>query len=294
MQRRQLAATLRDARARSGLTIEQVAHELWCSPAKISRIETGKRPASPRDVRDLCRLYALPEDAQKQLVEMAVASRQRGWWEEHNLLPAHASYVGLEAIASSVRDFKSSIVPGLLQTPAYARAIMDSYFAPADPVVLDGLMRARMQRQVGLFKEGAEAPSIHVIMDEAAIRRTVGGPAVMVDQLDRIIDDSEEFDIIVQVVPFVAGAHAGVETTFSILTFDDPSIPSAAFSEDVFGIIQLSSAEELAKCERIFSLVAQTALPGPESLDLLRSVRDEYTALKPRGDAVAGVDDETR
>ena len=292
VQRRQIATALREARVRDGLTIEQVAAELMCSPAKISRIETGRRPANPRDVRDLCRLYRLPEDVQARLIEMARQSRQPGWWEVHGLAPAHATFVGLEAIAATVRDYKSSVVPGLLQTAAYARAVIDAYFAPADPVVLERLVQARLQRQLGLFAEDADTPDIHLIMDEAALRRAVGGPDVMVEQLDRLIDGIDEFNIAVQVIPFTAGAHAGTETTFTIFTFADQSIPTAAFSEDIFGTMQLTTEDDLAKCERIFGLVTQAALPIDESLELVRSTRDQFAAAKVEADDVVG--DETR
>lgn len=272
IQRRQLAASLRDARIQARMTIEQVAEHLMCSTAKISRLETGQRPASPRDVRDLCVYYRLDQQTQDRLLALARQSRRPGWWEEHRLTPTYSTYVGLESVASYIEDFKGIIVPGLLQTPEYARAVIEGYFSPGDPTVVERLTRTRMERQAMLFGR-PEPPSVHVVLDEAALHRVVGTPKIMAEQLERLVVDVDALDIQIQVIPFSAGAHAGVETTFSILTFADPAVPTAVFTEDVFGIMQLNSADDLEKCQRIFGQVVAAALPPDESVELIGTVR---------------------
>jgi hypothetical protein len=270
--RRQLATLLREARVGADLTIEQVAEHLLCSTAKISRMETAARGVSLRDVRDLCALYSLDDEQRSQLMVLAKESRELAWWERHKLAPVYSTYVGLETAASAIQDFKSSIVPGFLQTHDYARAVIESYFSPADPLVVNQLTRTRMDRQAGLFGR-ANPTTLHVVMDEAVLHREVGGRQTMAEQLDRLVEDSDIADLNVQIVPFRAGAHAGVETTFCILSFADPSVPTAAFSEDVFGIMQLNLPDDLAKCQRIFEQVTDTALPPDESIELIKDIR---------------------
>ncbi|GIH02569.1 transcriptional regulator [Rhizocola hellebori] len=274
IQRRQLATALRDARGRAEKTIVEVAEHLMCSTAKISRMETGQRPASPRDVRDLCAFYEIDDEERERLIALARDGRQRGWWEGHNLAPVYSTYVGFEAVAISIQDYKSSIVPGFLQTNDYAQAIIRGFFAEPDPLLTDRLARTRMERQSLLF-DRESPPSIHSIMDEAAMRRVVGSNDIMAEQLQRLISDTEAFDLRVQIVPFSAGAHAGVETTFSILSFGDAAVPTAVFAEDVFGIMQLDHSD-LVRCEQIFQHLAKAALPPDESLAFIKKIIREY------------------
>jgi transcriptional regulator with XRE-family HTH domain len=276
IQRRQLATALRDARGRAGKTITEVAEHLMCSTAKVSRMETGQRPASPRDVRDLCALYEIDADERDRLIALARDGRQRGWWEKNNLTPVYSTYVGLEAVAVSIQDYKSSIVPGFLQTQDYARAVIQGFFAEPDPMVIDRLSRTRMERQSMLF-DRETPPRVHAIMDEAAMRRVVGSNEIMAEQLQRLVSDTEAFDVRVQIVPFGAGAHAGVESTFSILSFGDAALPTAVFAEDVFGIMQLDPSD-LPRCEQIFNHVTKAALPLDASLAFIKQVIREYAS----------------
>jgi transcriptional regulator with XRE-family HTH domain len=267
IQRNQLASALREARVNAGMSINDVAEHLICSAAKVSRMETGRRPVSPRDVRDLCNLFKLSEDERDRLMALARDSRSRAWWETRNLTPVYSTYVGLEVSAASIQDFKSSIVPGLLQTKDYAHAVTEGFFATPDPVAVNRLTQTRMERQEILFGR-PEPPHVHVVLDEAALCRVVGGYEVMTEQLEKLISDAASPNIEIQIVPFSAGAHAGVETTFTILSFADSAIPTAGFSEDVFGALQLD-AEQLIRSQQIFGQVVKAALPPEESVALI-------------------------
>lgn len=275
--RRQLAVLLRDARLRAGITIEQVAQHLLCSSAKISRLETGQRAASLRDVRDLCDFYGIGLEDRENLMALAKESRLRGWWESYNLPETYASYIGFEAVATSIRDFKSSIVPGLLETEDYARALIESYFSSTvDSLIVEGRVRARMERQAAVFGRD-NPPHLHSVMDEAVLHRVVGGPAVMYEQLDRLAEIVRSESAQIQIVPFRAGAHPCVETTFTILDFDEKLLPSIVLVEDVFGDMQIDRPGDLERSRQIFERTQRMALSPEDSLTLIASVREGYT-----------------
>lgn len=277
LQRRQLASRLRDLRQRAGMSIDDVTEHLMCSAAKISRMETGHRPASPRDVRDLCQLYGVGDEERERLITLARSSRQRAWWESYDLPTSYSTYIGFESAAVSMVGFRSSIVPGFFQTEEYAASLIASHFATVDPLAVDRLTAARMQRQEALFSRET-LPTIHMVLDEAVLRRAVGGPAVMGDQLQRLLDLTELPEITVQVIPFSVGGHAAVETTFTILSMADEKVAPVVHVEDVFGAMQISDIE---RPNLIFDRARAAALDPAESERLITEVRQEFLAQLP-------------
>ncbi|ASW54951.1 hypothetical protein CIK06_13270 [Plantactinospora sp. KBS50] len=273
--RRRLANLLREHRQRSGLNLEEAASALYCSPTKISRLETGQRPANPRDVRDLCVLYRVADAQREEMMALAVAGRQPGWWEAYEVPEIQGRYLGLEAEAGSIRDYKSSMVSGLLQTEDYAYAVTAGYFLPVDPLVVRRLTDARMQRQQIIFGR-SPLPRMHFLLDEAVLHRRVGTAEVMAGQLGHMVEVAAFPEATIQVVPFSAGAHAGMETTFAILDFADKEAASIVHVEDVFGDIQLERPHEIERSAQVFDRVAAVALDAEQSIDLLLAMQARY------------------
>jgi transcriptional regulator with XRE-family HTH domain len=280
IQRRQLAAMLRDGRQRAQMTIERVAEHLLCSPAKISRMETGQRAASLRDVRDLCALYGVPDELRDQLMDLARQSRERAWWAEYELPTPYANYVALEAAATRFQIFRSSAVPGIVQTERYAYAVIASYFSPVDPMIVRRLTTTRMQRQERFYQRDP-LPEVHVVLDEAVLHRAVGGPEIMSEQLTRILDATKLPEVTLQVIPFSAGGHAAVECTFIVLSFDDEPTPRVVYVEDVFGSMHMERPLDVEQSEQVFRRAAAVALSPEDSADLITVMRDRYAPEPP-------------
>ena len=188
LRRRQLGFLLRQLRTERGLSIDEVTERAMFSTTKLSRLETGRVGASPRDIRDLCIVYGITDSAERdRLMTLAREGKQRAWWQQFDL--PYATYVGLEAEATSISQYESDIVPGLLQVDGYARAIFESGDPPLDISAIEGRIEARKRRQALLDRD--DAPLLHCIVDEGALRRPIGGPAVMRAQLARITAAAE-------------------------------------------------------------------------------------------------------
>jgi transcriptional regulator with XRE-family HTH domain len=268
--RRELGVALREQRERKGMTLAEVAEEILCSTAKISRIENGQRLPTARDMRDLLNLYEITdEEHRRRLNNLASMARER----EPTDLNAHpflTHYVSYEMEAINIRDYKGTTVPGLLQTRDYARAIIESFFFTAEPLMLTRLVNSRMERQRAAFGR-PDPPSLHVILDEATIRRIVGGRSVMREQLEHLLDMTQRPAITVQVIPFEAGSHPGMENTFTIFEVDsETGTQMVAYSEDVIGTVLLERPADLQNSIFIFEKTVQLALSAEQSGDLIR------------------------
>ena len=206
LHRRRLARELHQLRVRAGLTVAELAQEMDCSASKINRMETGNFPIAPGDARELARIYGLGAEQQNQLTELARASRRKGWWDAYSdvLPPARVRYLGLESAAAQIRIYDIGALPGLLQAPAYARAITDAGMPGAPAAEAARLVRMQLSRQLVLT--GPHPAAVAVVVDEAAIRRQVGGPEVMRSQLRHLL--AVPPNLVVQILPFSAGpAH---------------------------------------------------------------------------------------
>jgi transcriptional regulator with XRE-family HTH domain len=273
LRRRELGTLLRSLRVNRELTVDQVAAELLCSPSKVSRMETGQRGASPRDVRDLCELYGVTDQAERtRLMKLATEGKQQGWWQSYDL-DYFGTYVGLEEAATAMRQFQSTIVPGLLQTPDYARGVAEVLDVTSARV--DELVEVKLRRQSLLAKQ--PPVPLSVILDEAVLHRMVGGVAAMGAQLDHIIKVTKNYNVTVRVVPYSAGAHPAMESTFSILDFEE--VPSVVYVEGLVGFLYLERPQEIARYEQVFDRLQATALSPQESIKLIAKVGAEYSRV---------------
>ncbi|MEU9801425.1 helix-turn-helix transcriptional regulator [Streptomyces sp. NPDC051000] len=219
VRRRRLGAELRLLRLASGLTSTQVAEQLLISQPKISHLENGRRTIKPRDVRDLCGLYGVTDPQLiDSLMRMATEADRQGWWTACGEVP-YSVYIGLETEAASIRSYEPLVIPGLLQTPAYARAVMEETIPLATAEQIATRLEVRLRRQHRTHHP-ARPFRLWVVLDESALRRVVGGPEIMREQLEYLNRLSTEPHITLQVLPHDVGAHPGVSGQFSILHFE--------------------------------------------------------------------------
>jgi hypothetical protein len=249
------------------LTIDDVAGQLMVSAAKISRLETGARRASPRDVRDLCDLYRVDPEGRERLMRLVQQSQERSWWQEYGL-PFY-TFVGLESGAVSMLDFKSGAVPGLLQTGDYARFVLQATLLDPDPEVVRRLLGARYERRRVL---GGDQPArFSTILDEAVVRRVVGGAAVMRAQVQALIEQAELPNVEIRLLPFEAGAHPALESNFTIFEFAE-DVSDVVYVEGLLGEHYLESQTDLTRYRRVFDRLRALALSTDESAAKLRTI----------------------
>ncbi|GAA2983993.1 helix-turn-helix domain-containing protein [Actinokineospora diospyrosa] len=272
VRRRRLAAELRRFREAAELTIDEVAEKLECSASKISRIETGHVSVTPRDVRDLAELYGIVDEQRDALVQLAREARQKGWWHAYNEVFTGA-FVGLEADSSALRAYQALIVPGLLQTPAYTRAVLHAIRPDAQQAEIDMRVEARLTRQRLLTDP--HPPEYWAVMDEAVLRRLTGGPEVMREQLLKLVEVARLPNVTIQVVPFSAGAHAGMEAPFLILGFPDQVDPDVVYVESTANGVYLESPADVHKYSLLFDHLRAAALRPDDSVALVQRVTEE-------------------
>jgi transcriptional regulator with XRE-family HTH domain len=272
IRRRELGTLLRKLRQDQGLTVEQVAERLLCSPSKVSRMETGQRGATLRDVRDLCEFYGVTDkETVDRLMNLAREGKQPGWWQSYNL--DFATYVGLEQDAIAIRQYQSTTIPGLLQTPEYSRALSDVAVPEVTAERAAELVEVKQRRQGRL---AAEPPlPLSVVLDEAVLHRVVGGPAAMSEQLERMIQATRINNVTIRVIPYIAGAHPAMDSTFTILDFTGP-VPSLVYVEGLVGWIYLDRAHDITRYEQVFDRLQTSALSPQESVELIAKVGANY------------------
>jgi transcriptional regulator with XRE-family HTH domain len=270
VRRRELGTLLRGLRLEKELTVEQVAASLLCSPSKVSRMETGRGLATPRDIRDLCDLYGVTDDVSREhMMQLAVESKQQGWWQAYDL--PYSRYVGLEAEALSIHGYQSSVVPGLLQTTGYARALHEAASVRLSPEEIEQRVEVRVIRQELLARD--RPPRFAEVIDEAALHRVVGGHSVMDEQLARLVEACALPNVTIQVIPFVAGAHPALENNFKVLELPPPS-PGVVYVEGLLGSFYLERAEELDSFNKVFEQLQVMALSPGDSVELITEIRD--------------------
>jgi transcriptional regulator with XRE-family HTH domain len=272
VRRRELGAKLRALRNEKGLTVEQVADRLLCSPSKVSRMETGHGIATPRDIRDLCDLYEITDEAERdRMMTLAREGKRRAWWQSYDL--AYANYVGLEEAAVAISAFQSSVVHGLLHTADYARAGHEGAMPRLDPHQIDRQIEAKLTRQRILTRE--DPPRLHVVLDEAALHREVGGRRVMGAQLAKILEVAALPNVVVQVLPYDRGFHPAVESNFAILALPNPA-PGVVFVEGLIGSILLERPDDLKRYREIFDRLQSIALNPKDTADLIAEFQLAY------------------
>lgn len=283
MKARRIAGTLRELRERSGTTVADAARAVDHDASWLSRVERVETRPHPNDVRALLALYGgLDEAAIEAMVAVARQARQRGWWYKFSpVMPDwFDTYVGLETDAACIRTYEPQWIPGLLQTEAYARATLLASATPDPTDHIDQRVALRIERQLRL-SGGDDPPRMRVVLDEAAVRRHIGGPAVMREQIEYLIKLAEQPHIQIQVIPFESGAHPGLNGAFVIFDFPPPPAhyPSAAQDKDkivyldtLLSGVYLEHADEIATYAAVFEQLRAVALGPHDSCAFLRGV----------------------
>jgi transcriptional regulator with XRE-family HTH domain len=274
VRRRRLASELRRLREAAQLTIDEVGEKLECSASKISRIETGHVGVTPRDVRDMLELYAIDDDQREALVQLAREARKKGWWHAYNEVFT-GSFVGLESDASSLHTHQNVLVPGLLQTEEYTRAVIKAIRPDNGEEEVSRRVAARLTRQKLLTDQ--QPPEYWAILDEAVLCRAVGGPKIMRAQLLKLIELSDLPHVTLQVVPFGAGAHAGMEGPFLILGFPEPADPDVVYVENTTTGSYLEEPSDVYRYTLMFDHLRASALNPADSLLRVRQAADGLT-----------------
>ncbi len=275
VRRKRLGIELRRLREQAGLTCEDVGQRLDCSGTRISRMETGRISVKPGDVRELLEIYGVAGTEADSLVQLAREARRKGWWHTYGrVLPTwFEAYIGLESEAVRLRDFQSMVIPGLLQTEDYARAVLRAAPNAGSSEDIDRQVALRMQRQAIL--EQANPPSLWVVLSESVLRVQVGGPSVMRAQLRRLIDAAERSNVTLQVLPFTTAAHVQPISPFTILEFPEAADPTVVYLEHLTGSLFLESEEEVRRYTVVFDHLRAEALGTGQSTSLIAQVAQD-------------------
>jgi transcriptional regulator with XRE-family HTH domain len=279
VQRRRLRAELRKAREEAGLTQEQVAGAMEWSPSKVIRIEAGTSRITPNDLKALLRhLDVVDEQRTGELLALARAARAPSWWSQYRHIASAGflQFVEYEAAASATSNFEPLLIPGLLQTEEYARAVVQQFDEQRTAERVDALVKLRMTRQELLDR--ADPPRLYFIVDEAVVRRLVGGRAVMRRQLRHLIQTADRPNVTIELVPFNAGVHPGMHGPFVVIEFPDAADDDVLYLESPRGdVVYRDSPEEIKASREAFGHLRAMSL-GPEgSVTYLGKVADEMT-----------------
>ena len=272
VRRRRLGAELRRHREIACLTIDQVAEQLDCSASKISRLETGQTGSNPRDVRDMLALYGVGDTELEELLAVARETRQRGWWQPYGSILTGA-YVGFEAAADRIRSYEAQCVPGLLQTADYARSMIAAVHTGRPRQEVDDRVHVRLGRQALLTHE--DPVKFWCVLDEAALRRPVGGREVMRCQLEHLVRESARPNVTLQVLPMAAGEHPGMEGSFVLMSFPDAADPDTVYVTIATGGVFQEKPDDVSRYEIIFDRLQKMALSSAESAEFIATMAKE-------------------
>ncbi len=269
-----LGSQLRRLREARGITREAAGYSIRASESKISRMELGRVSFKTRDVEDLLTLYGITDEQERaSLLSLAREANVAGWWHSYSdVLPSwFPTYVGLEGAASLIRAYEVQFVHGLLQTEAYARAVVKRGMKGASAADIEKRVALRLERQKYLLDESG-APEFHIVLDEAALRRPYGDREVMRGQLHHLIEISQRPNVRLQVMPFSFGGHSGESGAFTILSFPESDLSDVVYLEQLTSALYLDKHEDVTQYETALKELQQDS-PGPdESRDLLRGL----------------------
>ena len=275
VQRLLVGSKLRRLRTDMGLSREEAAEAIRASEWKIHRLENGQVGFKERDLVDLLRLYGVTDpDETEELLAMAREANTPGWWQRYgDVLPQwFRTYVDLESAASLIRTYEGQLVPGLLQTDDYIRAVVhDASLEPSEDV--GRRVRLRMARQTVLTRD--RPPRLWAVVDEAALRRPVGGREVMRSQLERLIAATKLPNVTLQILPFAGGAHPAMVGAFSILRFADPALPDVVYLEHLTNAVYLDRRHEVERYMDAMELLCVDSEPPARTVELLTRILDE-------------------
>jgi transcriptional regulator with XRE-family HTH domain len=273
VRRRKLGAELRALRARAALTSGEAASLVGWHQSKVSRIETGASGVKPADVRRLLDAYDVRDPELRDLLLVLAGSEDGGgrqnWWHAYRgVLPqAYRDFISLESQASGMLTLETSVVPGLLQTPDYARAVTRAAVGPLEDAKLDTLVEVRLARQDVL--RGDPPLTLSAVLDEAVLRREIGGPGVMARQLRRLLEAARLPQVRLQVLPFAAGAHIGITGPFVIFSFPTRSDLDVVVLDHLTSSLHLERKEDLVAYTEAFDTLRSHALSAEDSSDFI-------------------------
>jgi transcriptional regulator with XRE-family HTH domain len=268
-----LGAQLRRLREEAGVTPEQAGYEIRGSRSKISRMEHGRVGFKQRDVADLLTYYGVTDDLlRSSILSLARQANTQGWWSTYgDILPDwFEAYLGLEAAAVLIRTFELQFVHGLFQTQGYARAVTVLGHRAASGDEIDRRVSLRVKRQELLTSK--DAPRVWSVMDEAALRRPVGGHEVMREQLGRLIEVAGLPNVTVQVVPFRRGGHAGAGGSFTVLRFGQPELPDVAYIEQLTSALYLERRADVDHYMEVMNRLSAEALTPVGTVRFLKEI----------------------
>jgi transcriptional regulator with XRE-family HTH domain len=271
-----LGRRLQERRQDAGVSLDEAARALRVTSLTIRRLEKAEVGLKPLYVDKLLETYGADRQEIDEFVALAERANEPGWWHVYrDVLPSWFSgYVSLETGATTLRTYEPHYVTGLLQTRPYARAVLRGGFAGGSEEHLERRVDLRLRRQ-GLL-ERPEAPTLWVVLEEAVLHRVVGGPEVMREQIDRLLEVSELEHVSVDVVPFTAGAHVGACAPFTYFRFKEPELPDIVYSEILSGAMYLDQRSDVAahlEAHNRMSLLTSDT----DSRALLNRMRKEYS-----------------
>ncbi|WP_199510111.1 helix-turn-helix domain-containing protein [Nucisporomicrobium flavum] len=275
-----LGAQLRRLRETKQISREDAGYEIRASGSKISRMELGRVSFKERDVADLLTLYGVKDPAEREaLLGLARQANNPGWWHHFgDIMPSwFQSYLGLEAAASLIRTYEIQFVPGLLQTPAYARAVIMLGHAGATADEIDRRVELRRQRQQLLNR--VEAPQLWAVIDEAVLRRPIGGVDVMRGQIEALIEAAKKPNVRLQIIPFNAGGQAAAGGPFAILRFPEPELPDVVYVEQLTSAIYLDKRDDVDQYAIAMERVCIDAEPPSHTQEILGKLLHEVGRL---------------
>ncbi|MCX4575221.1 helix-turn-helix domain-containing protein [Streptomyces sp. NBC_01571] len=272
--RRRLSIELKKLREQSALTCAQVGAALDWSGSKVNRMETGSGRIQPSDIDALCRFYATSDELREFLKALARQARTRGWWQVHGAgVPEWFSiYIGLEQDASTFRQYQCELLPGLMQTSAYAGELhrTGAHLSTQD---IDRAVRVRMERQAMLTRAGG--PDAWFIVNEGALRNVIGDRALMREQLERILESIELPSVTLQVLPFDAGTYPATGS-FTLLGFPDQEDPDLVYRDGITDAVYLEGEHHVREYTRAFDGLRAAALSPRRSAELIETVLKGY------------------
>jgi transcriptional regulator with XRE-family HTH domain len=271
-----LGSQLRRLREAKGITREEAGYTIRASGSKISRMELGRVSFKERDIVDLLALYGVDESEAETLVALAQEASSRGWWHKYgDVLPDWFQvYVGLEEAASLIRLYEVQFVPGLLQTPEYARAVVKLGKPNASAEEIESRVGLRLGRQQLLAKSGG--PRLWAVIDEAALRRPIGGIEVMRGQLARLIEATREPNITLQVVPFRSGGHAAEAGAFTVMRFPEVDLPDVVYLEQLTSALYLDKRDDVERYTEVMERLSVEGEPPERTAEILSGMLEEY------------------
>jgi transcriptional regulator with XRE-family HTH domain len=273
LRRRRLGAELKRRREAAGLTQEHVSRYFEWHAAKVTRIETARVAVTARDVRDLLTLYGVHDDEYREaLIGLARQSRERTWWTDYRDVMRPGNFVGLEAEASSMRVWEPVVLPGLLQTEAYMRALMRTGRSSDPPESIDRRVALRIKRQDRLT--GPNPLTLSAIVDESVIRRVVGGADVMGDQLRHLLSRAQLPNVTLQILPFDAGEHSFLGGSAALLEFRETTHLDVLYLEGLAGDYYEEQPLEVARYRNELERLSSMALDRRMSVKMIENMLD--------------------